>query len=113
MEPEKSLQELKKEALLRRADKLLGWLRRPDYTDYTDHESTDRLIKFVNLTIWAFEQSITREEWKPFFEQFKEIKDVANNVEGDEKENYYNAIALLTATLSNYKEYISLPDAIK
>ena len=113
MEPEKPLQEQKKEAMLRRADRFLAQLRTPDYVTYSNEDAAGKLIALIDLIIWALEMSIPKEEWQPFLLRFRDAKYLAGNIEGKQEDNYKKAITLLTTTLSDYETYILLPNVIR
>jgi len=112
MEQEESIPkpELKRQALCRRADKLLTWLQREEYANYVDIGTTDHLLKLVDLVIWAFEMSLPKEDWTPLLEQFKAVKDAALEVPEDDKSDasiYNNALQMLSLALLAYKEFVS------
>lgn len=100
-------------ALSNRAERLIGWLARTEYANYEDANSTYRLTRLIDLIIWAFEMSLSPEEWKSFLQQFKEAKSIATGSleDGeelrDEKANYNNAITHLVTTLQSYKDHMS------
>ncbi len=101
--------ELKRQALCRRADKLLTWLQREEYANYVDSGTTDHLLKLVDLVIWAFEMSLPKEDWTPLLEQFKAVKDAALEVPDDDKSDasiYNNALQMLSLALLAYKEFV-------
>lgn len=109
MNPEKSLQEQRKEALLRRADKLLLSLTRPEYAEYKDDNSVSRFIKHINLIEWALENSIPLEDWRPFRTSLYEARNntLVSKDEEQEKENYYASLKMVGITLLHYKEFIA------
>ena len=114
--PEPSIQELKRQALIRRSDKLISWLHRPEYADYIDITSTEHLVKLIKLIIWALEKSIPKGKWQSFLEQFLEAKDVllgypkifekVKETETDKRISYNHTLAILLETLKSYKDYI-------
>lgn len=100
----------REEALLRRADKLIEWLHRDYNATYKDEDSTDNIVRLINLIIYAFEASMPTDEWQPFFVLFKDCKHQANAFFEDEEaraDNYALVIERLTAILQEYKTYIS------
>jgi hypothetical protein len=52
-------------ALTRRATKLIDLLRRDECAFVNHPESTDKLIKIVDLVIYALEQSVEKADWLP------------------------------------------------
>ena len=110
---EPSFQEQKQQALIRRTDKLIGWLARPDYAQYIDTTSTEHLFKLIDLVIWALERSIPLSEWRPFLRKFRKARkaliglpDDGEKENIDEKTRYFEAIAILLKTLQGYKDYM-------
>ncbi len=103
----------KRQALTRRANKLIGWLSSPDYAVYVDHESTDKLINLINLIIWALERSVQKDQWEPFRYQFLcsryILLDTFENEE-QEKQTYYIALNEVVANLKAYDEFINSND---
>ena len=101
--------ELKRQTLTRRTDKLIEWLNRPEYVDYTSGDSTVQLIKVIDLIIWALERSIPMYQWKVFL---KDLMDARRNIvdtfetEEIEKENYMRTRRQVINTLTSYGEFI-------
>ncbi len=96
---------------MHRVTKTLAILLRPDYAVYYDHESTLRLVKRIDLTIWALENSLPDDEWDPFREallgsRFIALDDFEN--EEQEKNTYYTCLREVEDTLTKYLEYIAV-----
>jgi hypothetical protein len=110
------LRELKRLAMIRRTDKLMDWLGRPEYARYEDINSTDHLLKLTDLVIYALELSLPENEWKPFLRALKKVKhtvlgytdDEASEPEPkiDDAANYYLGTAALLETLKKYRQHI-------
>ena len=109
-----SFEELKRRALIRRADKLMDWLRRPEYAVYVDDDSTDRLLKLIKLVVYALEMSLPPGEWKPFYIKFIALRQMISgfpehekeHFEPDERVHYEHGITALLRLLERYKAYI-------
>ena len=102
--------ELKRQALCRRADKLLTWLQREEYANYIDIGTTDHLLKLVDLVIWAFEMSLPKEDWKPLLDQFKDVKEAAlvfPDADNSDASIYNKALQMLSLALLAYKEFVA------
>ena len=103
-------QTLKRQALTRRANKLIEWLHRPEYAIYVDENSITHLIKLIDLIIWALEYSLPDDEWKYFKHRFYKARskavEIVENPE-QQKDNYYIAVPAVIDTLRSYSEYIS------
>lgn len=103
-------QTMKREALTRRANKLIGWLQRPEYT-FVGEASVTHLIKVIDLIKWALENSIPAEDWRHFRRRFnKAINKAVELVETPEqqKNNYSTSIEMVVTTLRSYLEYIEI-----
>lgn len=101
-------------ALIRRADKLISWLQRPEYATYENDQSTDHLIKLINLITYALEMSLPDDKWSLFKRKFININQMLLGVaeddeiefEPDEKANYEKTVTALLDILQNYKTAI-------
>ena len=108
-----TFQELKRDALVLRANKLIEWLHRPEYNVYNGHESTVQLIKVTDLIIWALERSIPLGEWRPFEEGLRNCRFILTDTfdtEVSEKETYRTAREETIVTLRSYLEFIGTKD---
>lgn len=97
------------QAMIRRADKLAGILIR-DYSSYTDEQSIERLSKFIKLTIWALENALEQQQWKPFLDKLTDLQTQILDVFQTEEAaaiNYTEVVASLLSTLEEYKSVIS------
>ncbi len=110
------LLELKRLAMIRRADKLMDWLARPEYARYEDIDSTDHLLQLTDLVIYALEMSLPENEWKPFLRSFKKVKQTILGYTDDNKSepkeiddaaNYYLGTAALLETIKRYSQKIN------
>ena len=99
----------KRAALTRRANKLIEWLNRPEYAVYADHDTTTKLIKVIDLIIWALERSIAESEWKPFERKFLKAKriaaDIFDNKEA-EQQAYEQARIMTIDALVGYDAFV-------
>ena len=110
MESTLSFEELKRDALTRRVNKLISWLHRPDYASWVSHESTTQLIKLIDLIIWALERSISEEDWEQFRMEFLDTRFiVADTFQNDVQESstYYTALSEVEDTLLKYLTFIN------
>ena len=101
--------EEKRQALTRRANKLIAWLQREEYAHYSSHASTTQLIKVTDLIIWALERSIPLNDWLEFDSQFKGSRFILTDTfltEDAERETYNMARAEIISTLHSYLEFI-------
>lgn len=99
----------KKNALVRRANKLIEWLKRPEYATYTDENSITHVIQLIDLIVWALEKSLPIEEWRLFRESLMAARNVLVDIvetEQEEIDNYYKAIPMIETTLLSYIQYI-------
>ena len=104
---ELSFQAQKKAALIRRSDKLIGWLHRDDYAIYVDETSVDYLLKLIKLIIWALEYSIPSEEWREFLLLFQESRKILAIEEGEDQEQAYKeTVESLISSLETYRSHI-------
>lgn len=103
----------KRQALTRRANKLIEWLERPDYAIYAGHESSVQLIKVADLIIWALERSIPLNDWLEFDSQLKGSRFIIADTflaEDAEREMYNVARMEIVLTLHSYLEFIKTKD---
>ncbi len=106
--------EQRKLALVRRTDKLQAWLSRPDYAEYQNENSTDRLLKLIDLVIYALKDSLPAKDWKPFYLKLNNLKKMLKGLPEfkdkaiiqDEQENYEPAIAYLKKILVDYGRFV-------
>ncbi len=99
----------KRAALTRRANKLIEWLHRSEYVDYVNGETTTKLIKVIDLIIWALERSIPESEWKPFERDFLATRRIIIDIfETDEAEKaaYEECLRMTVDTLRLYDRFI-------
>lgn len=110
------LAEQKRLALVRRSDKLISWLGRPEYATYVDTDSTEQLAKLINLVIYALESSLPVTKWKPFRQKLMDLKQMLLGIpdyeekvrfDPDERENYQNAVTVLVSILERYKAVVA------
>ena len=71
----------RREALIRRSDKLIERLRRPENSTYGNEESVDNLLRLIRLIIWALEQSIETEHWQEFRGMFQGSRKYLTEIE--------------------------------
>lgn len=103
-------QELKQQALTRRANKLIEWLQRPEYSVYVDNNSIVQLIKLIDLIIWALERSIPLHEWKPFERQLVDARTCLSDhfeTSHDEIINFKRVISEVIAILQSYVAHVN------
>lgn len=101
--------EQKRAALIRRANKLIEWLQRPEYAAYKGSTSTTNLIKVIDLIIWTLERSIPEHEWKLFEHDFLQCKGLISDVfETDEAEHaaFDEALRMTAKILWSYHDFI-------
>jgi hypothetical protein len=106
------MEQAKRQALTRRSNKLIEWLRRSEY-NYRNEKSTDKLIRVIDLIIWALERSIPAYNWRHFKVKFAEAMNMAAQPTEDKDElkaNYNAAKEATISTLSEYTEYIATHD---
>ena len=102
-------QQQKREALTRRANKLIEWLQRPQYAIYKGSESITNLIKVIDLIIWALERSVVEYEWKLFEHDFLECRGLVQDIfETEEAEQvaFDEALKMTIVTLRRYHDFI-------
>jgi hypothetical protein len=109
-------QEQKREALTKRVNKIIGWLHRPDYAVYVNHDTTLHLIKAINLTVWALERSLPPDQWEPFRQEILGaryiILDVFEN-QTQEMNTYYTCLEEVETALRNYHAYIKVNELVR
>jgi len=101
------------QAFTRRADKFIEWLKREEYSTYTGPESMVNLVRFTRIIQEAFDASMAKEDWEPFYLLFRECRLQAQDTYETEeagKVNFDQIITLLLDILKQYKEYI--PDHV-
>ena len=106
----------KTDALTRRANKLIEWLKRDQYAVYRDRNTSRQLVWLIDLIIYALELSIPKNEWLPFLKRFKVARELARYVperENETKEFYENTVLMLIRILGKYADYISLQKEIE
>ncbi len=105
--------EEKRQALTRRANKLIEWLHRPQYAVYVDPESTAQLIKLINLIIWALERSIPANDWEHFKQLLIDGRYLATDKFEDKYQEinaYATTLHMIEDTLKEYTEFINSHD---
>jgi hypothetical protein len=105
--------EITRQAHIRRSDRLLSWLYRPDYAVFTGEHSIARLSKLINVITRVLETSLPEKEWHIFQRKVKKARQLLSAysgdetiIEKDEKADYQLAILLMLATLESYKAFI-------
>lgn len=107
-------EEQRRALLIRRADKLMDKLRRPEYV-YVDESSCGKLAREIRLIIGALEMTVTQEEWLPFLRKMRtarkllrtELREEGDEAEADERSDYDSAHATLLTALGEFREFIS------
>lgn len=97
------------QAFTRRADKFMDWLKREEYNTYTGPESMVNLVRLIRIIQEAFNTSMTKDDWEPFYLLFRECRLQAQDIyetEEARKVNFDQVIILLSDTLQQYKDYI-------
>ena len=105
--------EAKREALTRRADKLIGWLGRPDYTTYDGDESVTHLIKTLDLIVWALEKSLPVYNWRHYKVRFADARGLLTEIteiDDQRKKNFNSCIEMTIATLRSYIDFVQSND---
>ncbi len=105
----------KKFANTRRVDKLMVWLQRHEYAVYENDESTAKLVKLIDVIIYALEMSLPDKEWNSIRRKLINVRntltglpeDEEQEFEPDERANYQNAHAALFKILEDYKAVLS------
>ncbi|MES2702383.1 MAG: hypothetical protein V4649_07080 [Bacteroidota bacterium] len=95
-------------ALLRRSDKLVEWLARPEYRNYADQSSTDKLVKLIDLIVWALEKSIPFKEWDAYQKEFIAAREIALELHATRAEMetcYQNAVTAVIKAAELYRKY--------
>src|SRR5271156_5038797 len=107
MEFDYPLDMTRKTALIRRANRLIGWLQRDEYGKYVDESSVVNLKKLISRIIWALEQSLESEEWREFLLLFQESRKILAVEEGEDQEEAYNETVIsLIGSLETYRAHI-------
>ena len=97
----------RKEALVRRANRLIDWLHREEYSKYVDEASVNNLKRLIKRIIWALEQSLDEAEWREFLLLFQESRKILTVENEDEQEAAYNeTIASLISSLETYRGFV-------
>ena len=97
----------RKQALVRRANRLIEWLHREEYSKYVDESSVENLKKLIKRIIWALEQSLEEEEWREFLLLFQESRKILAAENEDEQEIAYNeTIKSLISSLETYRGHV-------
>ena len=97
----------RKEALVRRADRLIGWLQRDEYAVYVDEDSVVSLRKLIGKIIWALEQSLSSEDWREFLLLFQEARKMLVVEDGeDQKAAYDETVLAVISTLEGYRGHV-------
>jgi hypothetical protein len=99
----------KAQAMTRRANKLVGWLRREDFAEYENEDSIERMARLIKLIIYALEESLPASEWKRFLKRFKECREQILDVfetAGDARINYSRTVEALILILEDYRNYV-------
>ena len=98
----------REQAMIRRADKLTGILRRYKYQDASSSAS---LSEFIDIIIDAISPSLQdKEEKVTFLRKINKAKTILRKkTEGnnDEQDNYTKAIASLFSFLEEYKSFMA------
>ena len=113
MDTTPTIQDLKRDALTRRANKLIGWLHRPDYSEYVDDSSVAKIIQVIDLIIWALEKSIPLDEWQRFRNELTDARNILTGKTVDksqERHNFNAAIKSVITTLQSYLDYINVAE---
>lgn len=103
----------KQEALTRRADRFIEWLKRPEHSEYKDHSTTLNILRLIEIINWALQKSMPLKQWDHFRYLLLDARYIANDPfenQEDEKINYYRVMEILTTTLSQYREFINQND---
>ena len=101
----------RKQALIRRADKLIGWLQSDRYS-YTDEESVVHLRKLISLLIEVLDYVLKTEDGRVFLRMFQDARKILDIEEGEDMETAYNDTKNdLITTLETYRGYVE--DTIK
>ncbi len=108
MEFDYPLNMTRKEALVRRANKLIGWLQSERFAYVDKEQSVPHLRKFIGLIIDVVNQAIqTEEEGRDFLQLFQEARKLLIVETEDEQELAYNdTILALISSLETYRGYI-------
>ena len=96
----------KSQALVRRSNKLISWLRRDECAIYVDENSVVELKKLIKYIIHALEQSINPEDWREFLLLFQESRKYLIFEQGREPEMYAEAVNALISGLESYQGYV-------
>lgn len=105
--------ERRRQALTRRASKLIEWIGRDEYSIYIDKvESKIRITWLVTFIIHALEESIPKEDWRAFLRLFQEVRFSVQDIgkealdEIQRKLIYDEAVINLITILETYRVYI-------
>ena len=70
------------------------------------------MIYLVGLIIWAFQDSISKEDWEPLHKEFNKVRSYLRTTAPDkdglqtEKEIYNSGVGMLRLALENYRDYV-------
>ena len=106
MEFDYPLNMTRKQALVRRADKLIGWLHGERYV-YVDEGSVDHLKKLIFIIIDVLEYVLSKEEGREFLRMFQDGRKILEVEEGENVEDAYNeTVAYLIEVLERYRGFV-------
>jgi len=100
----------KKEALTRRANMLIEWLRRDKYAVYVDEASVKHLKELIGIIIDVVGAALElsdADERRGFIRLFQDARKILTTEEGEDQEGAYNeAVAYLISSLESYRGYV-------
>lgn len=96
----------RKEALVRRADKLIGWLHGERYV-YVDETSVVHLRKLITILIDVLDYVLSTEDGREFLRMFQDARKMLIVEDGEDQEQAYNeTVAYLISVLESYRGFV-------
>ncbi len=107
MEFDYPLNMTKKDALIRRANRLIEWLHREEYANYVDENSVENLKKLIKRIIWALDQTIPENDWRQFLRLFQESRNILSIKEGEDQATAYTETTQsLISSLESFRGHV-------